>query len=189
MTTSGGIAKSCCCGANPCAPDPSVIVTIAAADGNLPVSWCGITWEKSTTTITTPATQRHSGESAEVCPLFTYERFKGTFKVVGQTWYRGLELWVATNNTSWLWMERRWEQKKASPSVTNILNRVSIRKTGPPGWQSFHSVNAKSSYTTLAISLSLEPFATYNDYLLTDGFFGTYTNSGVTYTWARGNGW
>jgi hypothetical protein len=48
-------------------PVPSMEITVTANDADLPVTWCGITWEKLTTTLTN-ANQRHSGDSANVCP-------------------------------------------------------------------------------------------------------------------------
>lgn len=46
------------------------------------------------------------------------------------------------------------------------------------------------SFSTLNLNvLSPTMIPSYNDNLITDGFFGTYTTGGVQYTWSRGLDW
>jgi hypothetical protein len=48
--------------------DPEMFITVTGDDADLPVTWCGKTWVKSTETP--GANEFHSGEQAIVCPTF-----------------------------------------------------------------------------------------------------------------------
>jgi len=102
QTTGGALANACCCG--PSCPDPQVVATITAADVDIPVGgvpWLGFTWIKSTQTK--GANDRHSGESAIVCPDLY---FKGTMQTTVTGSFGTLDI---NHHSSHIWRKSTYE--------------------------------------------------------------------------------
>jgi hypothetical protein len=203
----------CCLSGNPV---PAIQVTVTADDADLPVTWCGITWEKSTTSITNPETQRKSGQSAKVCPAVYIKNKQFTSNITsffygpfGDRWFAA-NRWIIANNLS---LSRSYEIRAPRTgdggaftgnlypygiynrlTVKGSIDRIAWSGQNPPATErpiSLDGFGASYLIGKLALSLNnvLEPQPTYNDYLLTDEYFGSHTTGGVTYTWIKGNGW
>lgn len=155
------------CDDNPCTPDPEILCTVTGASGT--INWCGETWNL-------PA---DSGVEKSVCPT-TY--------ITNQAAQVASNRWEYTNDLN---LKRKWYiTSSASTEELNFLQLTYSLKD-----QHFRrrastaaSWNTTSFYQDLNIIFG-EAFPTYSDYLITDGYFGTHTAAGITYTWARGAGW
>lgn len=198
FTDSGAVAMdpACCCTATTttgliCAggTEPSIVLTITAPDGDLPISWCGKTWVKSTETP--GVDEAYSGQPQEVCPVFYT---KGVTS--GSLTVNHIHRW-ANNNGVGLEMFRRYLSYYSSFSAffTNV-NFLALAGLGA----TVKDVFAKSWQTTYATAtvidstfniglISAEPLPQKTAYTLTNGFFGSYTTGNVTYAWAMGTNW
>jgi hypothetical protein len=188
---------------NPCTPDPSMLITITAPDGSLPITWCGITWRPSTFSPLGP-NDRYSGQSAEVCPTAyrkarsVYTGFYGPTTVI----YSGQHRWFFTGSE--LHLQRQYNVSYLTfgfwfaPFGGGNLNLLSL-KVGEDDFKTFtgnqatrFSVAGFPNSNTVVADLNkilgvVSP--TYNGYELTNDFFGSHVVSGITYTWAKGAGW
>ena len=161
--------------------------TITSVDANLPKTWCGFTWLKSTTAKTLP-THRYSGESANVCPTgYTKQQLTS-----GGTRWLATHVWGAGAVGTGLGMRRDYNITGTPPfsgnahNVLRVMNLTDSRfwqyATWWPGWYTF-------VFTTQIGKISGVARPTYNAYNLTGAFFGSTTSGGVTYAWAQGGGW
>ena len=162
---------------------PTVQATVTADDADLPVSWCGITWLKSTTAITDPDTERHSGESAAICPIF-YRLETTDTNIRREHWKVG----TGGPGENYLKMTRYW-CGNCTPLGGTIRKKNIIMLFGSNAFRSQWSYNSKSIYSNLGIGLSAVALPESTDYRITDAFFSSITSGGVTYTWARGPNW
>ena len=62
-------------------------MTITADDADLPITWGGVTWEKSSTTIIDADTQAHSGCSMCLCPSINGYSIHTDYTAVSTYWY------------------------------------------------------------------------------------------------------
>lgn len=171
---------------NPCYPDPEMLVTVTGASGT--INWCGQTWNL-------PA---DSGVTKTVCPTgyLQTKYYQGAPPasypnwVAFHSWFYGTSLQlsraVKTSN-------RVGGYKRDAGNNGNNLRFKSTRDLFVFGGPYATARPAPITYTntyysSLSIISGVNP-PQYTDYLITDDFFGSHTIGGVTYTWAKGNGW
>lgn len=177
-STDGGIQGECCCGGNPCDPDPSVELTVFDADyAGGDISWAGQTW--------TPA-EVQAGASKTACPT-NYQL--GT--VLGAAGAGGLwEKW--TNNSANRLVLQRYYTAPYDPGYpTRYAERVISIFGGAPTYVDFwRSSNYGYSASNCQLNVLCGSQGTSsNSYRVLNGQFGSYTAAGVQYSWARGQGW
>jgi len=178
MGTNSQPAGKCCpsTAINPCEPDPEMLVKIFDADyagGN--ITWCGLTW--------TPA-QVQAGEEKSLCGIFQQTYSTGSPYLVSEAWHYGasLSLHRVINYSFGL---TQWSNFLGiSPSPIGTLVR-DLKK-----WTGFPPPAAGSSTVFSSLSLILGVATpTKGDYNITDDFFGSHLSGGITYSWAKGQGW
>jgi hypothetical protein len=169
-----------------------MLVTVTGGAGT--INWVGETWNL-------PA---DSGVQKSVCPT-GYSKFRSTYLVAPTTKiYRALHRWNYAGATglsvgrqyvaSYITTAGLW----ALPPGAGCSNRVQLTNT---------QTDEKSWYGTQATRFSIAGFPnsnvvnsdinlilgvaspTYNNYDITNDFFGSHTISGITYTWEKGVGW
>lgn len=160
-----GIATdaACCCDANPCDPNPEILLTVTGASGT--VNWCGEQW-------TLPG---DSGLQKSLCPTnYGKGTYAGGFR---HYWkkaitYTGLYLGRFVHSGSW----------RHSIRIQDTAFRGQNFRTSTAGTTSLYSY-----YLSLLSTASPSP--TISNYDIPNNFFGSTTISGITYAWARGQGW
>jgi hypothetical protein len=153
--------------------NPSIQLTITAADVDLPITWCGKTWIKSTESK--GANDYYSGETACVCPS-TYKKTRSAVPTASHKWAFGTSLVLQRNSYSGTFDQ----QNSLRLNPVGTVNVFDL-------WRYYLST-IYSSYNFLGF-ISNVPFATYSNYLITDAYFGSHTTGGVTYQWERGFNW
>lgn len=204
MLDNGTLMKECCCGGSPSScpdSDPEALLTVSGSSGT--INWCGETWNL-------PA---DSGQTRTVCPTL-YTQYQYTATGLTPNGYRAENVWAhfvaganrltlrreygiipTVNNTGWY---------RGRGSTYNNLAQINLNAYTNGGedkiyWSGNFSIgdptrpvaptNTNLSYSYLGILTVGEPIPYWNDYGITDSQFSTFTKAGITYTWARGNGW
>lgn len=215
MTPGGNIAGSCCCESGPqpssCPDgDPEMVITVTADDVNLPVTWCGITWQPSGSTL--GANERYSGQSATVCPtLYRKEKSKVPFGTPYYQWNAN-HLWY-NNVGGKLRIQREANANGATFGFWAAANAISVQPSGGSLARMSHyfgglfSVGYPAGQTTTYTNLVdstiafgqlvqapryLDPpgYQLYSNTIYPNtSMFGSYNDGTVTYTWKQGNGW
>jgi hypothetical protein len=183
------MANTCCCGTGTTGSSclngyPEMVISITASDANLPVTWCGITWQKSTYTPL-GSSDRSSGQVATICPTTYFKGVQTTPTVI----YSHAWLYGTGAATTGLRMGRRLATNLFPPNRWG--NTLYLRNDGKDYRYGFLPPYTSTIiiYSTLNKILGVSP-ATTGNYLLTNDYFGSYTSpSGVQYTWSRGAGW
>lgn len=167
---------------NPCDPDPEVLVTVSGASGT--IGWCGQTWNLP----------GDSGQQKSICPTSYSKQNFGTFPQVFQhTWRHvvsaqdGLQLRREVNRISATIVSASnlvaWgdQGQGALPNPTTAFRDYQYRlgSAGPPTLTDFD----------LGVMPTTAALATPSAYTILDSQFGSYVNGGITYTWAKGQGW
>jgi len=175
-----------------CGDLPSMVISVIADDEDLPVTWCGRTWIKSTETRLSG--QLYSGEKAKVCPS-VYRKEKVTKTLTTSYQYQtAVHLWGISglNMGRYYWTYYSGTKRADNGLVVFPQGAYPItlwdlvyHMAYPPGtaWSAMvqHSGMNKVVY---------EPRPTRNSYELTSAFFGTATDAnGVQFTWQQGDGW
>lgn len=177
--------------------DPTMLLTVTGDSGT--INWCGETWNL-------PA---DSGEQREVCPT-SYNKGKGytqttthpTLYLVdrfqaGHWWsfnsdlnlYRNYNIVRPTTGTNWY-----------QPLPTYNMNRLQVKTAGFTDYSAFVHLFAPTPSRPISFSATSTngsdlgfiggvPGALYSDYELTNEFFGSTVNGGITYEWEKGAGW
>jgi hypothetical protein len=173
---------------------PSMNVQIDASDSELPITWCGITWQPSSVSPLSE-NERHSGESAEICPQ-TY--FFGIEDPEGFTpkrdrrhkWVGPLANLVMTREMNfegsyWAWWNKLW-----IAHGTFFKADEYYWYAGSSGNCSLVTPTSFSQTVTNALNMIIgEPHATCSSYKLTDAWFGSRSFNNVQYTWWKDAGW
>jgi len=175
---------------NPCGPDPEMLLTVTGASGT--VNWCGQTWNL-------PA---DSGVEKSACP-----GSHGIVQTSGLTPYSTFTYWLA--HETW---------KYTAATSTNLVLINQYRVVGSLGGTSYllsgctQSIGVQGTLSNQVflgsgsarpvaplftsrttginpVLLSGQAAPTYSNYKIPDGFFGSHTAGGITYTWAKGAGW
>lgn len=175
-----------CAGTN-CAggTEPSIQMTITADDADLPIAWCGKTWEKAATSVD-GVTTAHSGEPLCVCPLLWQDIGYSSASYFGQRWAYSTGLSLQRGNS--FQGGPRHEIRLWTPSNTYYDNGLSA---GPPRFFNFGN--------TIGVLTTGSPWVVANvDSDINDYFFGanqaatsgSYSNAnGVVFEWAKGDNW
>lgn len=167
-----------------CANDyPEVVLTVTGTTGT--ITWCGETW----------VLPGDSGVQKTVCPTTFWKqqeyqidkdvRVQHIWKKAGQlSMSRQYNLSYSSGSGWWASKDTCFNKVKFKGSVTDSVL-----------W-SWYSSNFPlvggplTEYQYIYLSLiSNEATVTYNNYLITNAFFGSYVDGTTTYTWERGNGW
>ena len=188
--------------ANPCDPDPEMLLTVTGASGT--INWCGQTWNL-------PA---DSGVEKSVCPTF-YSlgrgtqfqfTFTNTYKeyFAEHQWHHNNSLRLEQNYRIYAWSATwaLWNRDgfgpgnkgyiRLQPPAGNRLDLLGVQgNTVPmprPAYGYILPLSATGQLDMGILSLGM-PTWTYNNYGLTNQWFGSHTIGGVTYAWAKGAGW
>ena len=179
--TNGNMQGSCCCGGGTTPStcpnsDPEVLVTITGngpGGTNETITWCGETW--------TPA---QSGQTRTICPNFYSLAYPQT-----SSFY---EAWSIGGSNGPFGQAGSLQLVRGRPGIFTNRNRVVVRDSdaAPTIYASDNRTSLGFSNLDMGVLTTGSPFATANSYRILDTFFGSYTAAnGITYTWARGNGW
>lgn len=208
-----------CCASpsNPCGDLPEMLVTVTGTTGT--INWCGETWnlpddsgvEKSVcpdtySIVNTIGPQTgggydslaHFGELWEKSniELLLYRNGASVHWTITPMWGAGF------------FTPPAWARSGYFPSVLGNKNKLSVKGGKDVNWffggafgsQTVRPVNITytawtgaggggwSTYQQIGNIMSV-PAAETTDYRLTDAYFGSYTTGGVTYSWAKGQGW
>ena len=178
----GPVASTCV------SEDPELLVTVSGASGT--INWVGETWNL-------PA---DSGVQKTVCPTSYYLRqgltTTGSYqKAYGDHWWlnNGLALirgYAVIRNVTGPWYPlfagHVWLNWITLQGVaTDYVKPTFISGTSRP----LVPTAAPSVYPAELGLITTLANASYSDYKITDDYFGSHVISGVTYTWAKGNGW
>lgn len=159
---------------------PSMLLTVTGTSGT--VTWCGETW-------TLPA---DSGQTREVCPTDYTDK--------------------TTNLSSGLWRSVWWRYDTTNRQLRQTRRVYFSGGTFPTQYTTGMNANRDTQYlqvktdkdkfditasgtNTTHNTLSVlninsgTKLPTYSNVVIHDGYFGSYTTSGITYTWAKGSGW
>jgi len=165
--------------------EPSMVLTILDADyAGASITWCGKTWTQADV---------QNGVSNTVCPS-AYELKDGTYTLPADK--RHIEKWQGTTGIN-LTLSRfadksvttafRYWQKKYIRLGT-LGGAIGLKRDI---WKSYiypPTYSTTSSLCDMSISCGANN-TSYSDFRILDGMFGSYTISGVLYTWAKGIGW
>lgn len=181
--TAGSVVKECCCGtasttacsmeASCASSEPSMQVTVFDVDyldGSGDIDWCGKTW--------TPQ-QVRDGLTQCVCP--------GTYD----------------QNPSAPYPYHRWEINISAYNRLRLLRRVNTGISyginqlalGVAGYGTFTNSDFMTwssfgSFTSMNLNfLTGVGQPVLGDYQITVAFFGSQTQGGIEYSWAKGVGW
>jgi len=173
---------------NPCDPDAEMLLTVTGASGT--VNWCGETWNLPT----------DSGVQKSVCPT-SYGKGQYTQGTSPYTYWIANHIWNYFGSSG-LILYRNAETRKAGGSYVRTAGNyfvISLRVVGaldkgiaqaltPQSTRPVAATTAFLGYSTIGLLTSGDG-AEWTDYQLTNNFFGSYTTGGITYAWAKGQGW
>jgi len=166
LAIDGQIRTSCCCATTTgitCANnDPSMVLTITAPDGDLPITWCGKTWVASTETP--GANEAYSGQPQQVCPTSYTLNSSGA-----ETWSNSLGLFLRRYG---LGFNRHW-----------------IKLNDQNSWQTDYRIFSSMVQSDLGILSTGSPLAGSTDYRIPNAWFTSYVTGNITYSWSRGTNW
>ena len=158
-TTTGWVPTLQCSGGT----KASMGLTVTGSSGT--INWCGETWNL-------PA---DSGVTKEVCPT-------------NHTIQPGEERWNYNTTSLQLTMALGSLGDRAVINLGSYIDYISnVRRRST---YATASTWTQSIYTPSTFRpLSALPFPTVSNYRLTDDFFTSYTQGGITYSWQRGTNW
>jgi hypothetical protein len=146
---------------------PDIILRVSNLGATETVNWAGETWNLPGDNM----------EEFRVCP--------GNYKVDTTTPYQ-THYWNngSGNPAAGLVMHRRFDA-----SSSEYVNYIYFYWSGLGGPGVYDFKSQGTSFFDLGV-INGEPLPTSNDVLITDGFFGSYTDgSNRTFTWRRGDKW
>jgi len=167
-----------------CGGDPSLELRITADDVDLPITWCGKTWVKSTETP--GANEALSGQGQCVCPTFHV-------KSVGYTRSSNYEYWRFDPS---LRLERFINAGGAGANVLQI--NAGAGAVNSYYWHYFTLGNTSSTNAGTgnggfppqqAQSIITNATSKYKGYLQDGYFLVSYTLSGALFEWSKGERW
>jgi hypothetical protein len=151
-------------------------IKITANDADLPITWCGITWVKSTTTP--GANQIQSGDIARVCPTRYIE-------------LANAQTWKPTASHHWDFVGAGIDFKLQANQFTYIsyYNRIYLGTIAKDNQRWYPSGTLYSSTYEIGLLTGYARADAYGQWTIQPGFFGSHTVTGVggnvTYTWSR----
>ena len=167
--------------------EPEMLLTVTGTSGT--INWCGKQW-------ILPA---DSGVQKIACPT---NYFKGQEYTSLQGGYDGRHQWLADG----LWLLRQyhveydptnetWFRYSANQNQlqagTSLNYGVDLRYFVGDSGATARPVPI-TSITTVASALNMilgVAAPEYSSYTITDDFFGSYSSGGITFSWAKGEGW
>jgi hypothetical protein len=172
----GGPVNACagnnCSGTN----NPNLQLTVTGASGS--VTWCGETWNL-------PA---DSGDTRCVCPTTWTE----TINYVSANYYKATNKWEYTNVNTTNMIIGRYAYTTGFPIGGAFANYISAfnralwnLRSGPKTNFGVNAQNVPAGFT----DIDTVAYPTKSAYAITNDFFTSVTNGGITYTWAKGINW
>jgi hypothetical protein len=154
--TNNNVVSTCeddteCLGLECSNDNPSLIASITAPDGDLPITWLGYTWLPSTTPKTLQ-THRYSGEDAEICPGYylreqTFNDLAGDLRILIRKHLWGIGGGITQFGfnsgsldlyrlvwTYWSESDGSWDFRYPRPSNYLILSHNSIKYKDRVKW-------------------------------------------------------
>lgn len=181
---------ACCASTpeNPCGDVPEMLVTVTGSSGT--INWCGETWNLPD----------DSGVEKSVCPTDYYlDKITGTDN--GYSAIAAQERWTntglgMTREYNFVFVGSNW-YRVVFGAFGNNKNQLTVKGYGDTilfknSFAGQPSVPVPPTYTstgTPQLNLIVGVSAASATYRLTDAYFGSYTTGGVTYSWAKGQGW
>jgi len=173
-------------------PQMEITITAENPEGDLPKTWCGITWQPPSVDPLSPNDKR-SGESVTICPdLYRLSKTTETTPLVPLKRFIHCHKWEATD----LNMTRlRLEEYRLLPPYDFYNARawnwltVDGRRDRREYWRPwFYAPIIQTPFAQLE-KITTVPFATLNDYRLTDEFFGSWEDDSgvgkVVFKWVK----
>lgn len=179
-----------------CGTDPSMLITVTGGVTST-ITWCGETWNLP----------GDSGVQKEVCPTFyVINHYYNIFVQAGEGTYVADEIWrqaglelsrgvLANWTTSFNIIngDNQRNELQLSPSGTLGFNKrdISLVDVRLGTWPTPNIASVSPNLATFSLGLiSGEALPRYDGvYRLVGTFFNSYTLSGVTYIWEKGDGW
>ena len=184
----GGPAPKTCGALNGFDPPPDIIVTVTGPDGSGIISWCGEDWN-----LDEPGSE--SGVQKRVCPI-SYDQVGGpeVSTMSLYTTFVGDHYWRYGTDLS---LYRHAEIRGAPPfpfKNKKHTNKVSINGVYDYLYEAVQWQNPTPSVTSTFASTGLGFMTNYfgvgsGNSLIGPAMIGNITDAGITYTWAKGNGW
>lgn len=180
LKLSGGtLMRECCCGGASSCPDgdPEIRITLSDPDyagGN--ITWCGETW--------TPAQIQTGTDTRTICPTFWQNDRAGS--ATGN--YNFTNIWRYASS-----LMLTHDGQFTPTFFASIRRKFLVFSDGSVKRDRIQGI-ANGAFPTNITSSDLGLLNTTNapsfsNNEITDDYFGSYISGGVTYTWARGNGW
>lgn len=198
-------AKDGCCAAetNPCdvgGGEPEMLLTVTGASGT--INWCGLSWvlpgESGVEKSACPGSYIKTRLTGYTTTLTSYISWQAAhnWEIGGPT---GLRLIREYHVFFGAGFGNYYRQHLGGPAYGNldsidlavvgkVDNRVPVATPGVPA----RPVPPNTPVSTYLYQLNLmtgAPFAYYSGYDLPNQFFGSHTDAGITYAWAKGAGW
>jgi hypothetical protein len=178
--------------------DPEMLLTVTGTSGT--INWCGQTW----------SLPDDSGEEKSACPTYylknqttrTYASPPSQNLLANHIWRYGIatlaltRTYAADGAPAFNFYNIRYEQAmvRVRNKTDNVIPTLGASPYGssrpvppPPGYAYKFSAgviaSSANNYNGSAFPVS------FSNYTLTAPFFGSYTTGGVTYAWAKGEGW
>jgi hypothetical protein len=176
-------APNACDGGPACGGDPSIQLTVTADDVDLPITWCGKTWVASTETP--GVNQAYSGTAQCVCPTTYIAPHNNTLVPTAEHIWRHYD-----HGTNELLIQRF-----SYSGLFSAENRLSLRLDATNNginliaYDVFRYYFSSFDYSTFQLGLISAIIPTVSNYQITDSYFGTYSQSGIDFTWAKGERW
>ena len=153
---------------NPCDPDPEMLLTVTGSSGT--VTWCGQTWNL-------PA---DSGVQKSVCPTVYVDSSTGRFRYIR---------WVYGGSSLFL--------RRLFDTLAGYGDEKIEIQPNTAVWRDYLRMNTVSTWSIVNVTLGviyprtsgMSIPSTSNIFPMVDYMFGSYTNAGITYAWAKGQGW
>lgn len=180
MLDNGDLMGECCCEeGNPCDPEPSMNVTVTGASGT--INWCGETWNLP----------GDSGDTKTVCPTYYVKQ-----TTTGATTLKARHEWSYAGTKVSLGMVRRYSRffmtGVAYNTVAFYASDTGTTRQDKYLWY-FIGGTWNGPYTSLSQVTGVSPLLSgrpsFSSYDFGSNFFGSETVAGITYTWAKGQGW
>lgn len=171
--------------------DPEMVVTVTGAVGT--INWCGETW----------VLPGDSGVQKTVCPT-AYSKQKSTTNAVPGAKYAFIaeHYWRNLSDTVGLDLLRNYHVQYFYYKWQSVgINRNAlivgpdrdsrtwgVKFSSRPATGGFYPT-ANTLYSDINQILTVTPPYYAGNYNLTGAFFGSHVIGGITYAWAKGNGW
>lgn len=182
-----------CDGGPACGGDPSMELKVTSVDANLPVTWCGKTWVKSTETP--GVDEAHSGEPQCVCPTnYNLGAPMGNTNAKQHWWaYNGTNSTKGTLNMNRIAINGgpAYYQPEKNTLQVRILGNTNTLDYQSWYFTPFTTPTMDYTYTFQLgiLAPGAPPQPTFSNYKLTNNFFDMYVEGGVTLEWGQGERW